>query len=113
MTKYGLALVGLLCGGQALAGCFERFPGVSFEQAPPFGQVAWSPLMPAAEIRVWLEQEGFTEVVLAATDFDRFWVRGACLAQVSALLDSDQAWLVGSEFGQTLSDVLETRYVAS
>ena len=108
MTKLSMAVIGLLWGGQAVAGCFTQFPGVALERLEPFGELAWSPLMPMAEIRAWLEAEGFKEIVLNSPESDIFWVRDACLAQVSGLMGSDQAWLIGSEFGQTLSDILET-----
>lgn len=113
MTKLSIALVGLLFTSHAVAGCFEGFPGIAVEKTQAFGEVAWSPLMSTAEIRAWLETEGFTEVVLDSPEPDTFWVRGACLAQVSGLVDSDQSWLIGSELGQILWDVLETRDVTS
>lgn len=113
MTKLLMAVLGLLWGGQAVAGCFAHFPGIDVERSHAFGEVAWSPLMSTAEIRAWLNAEGFTEIKMPAPELDGFWVRGACLAQVSELKGSDQAWLIGSEFGQTLSDILETRNVTS
>ena len=113
MTKLSVGLVSLLWGGQAVAGCFTHFPGIEVERSHAFGEVAWSPLMSTTEIDAWLDAEGFIEIKMPAPELDRFWVRGACLAQVSELKGSDQAWLIGSELGQVLWDVLETRDVTS
>lgn len=89
------------------AGCFSDFPGIQTEYVPPYGRLAWSPLMGLAQIHAWLTREQFFEVDLDAPRPDRFWVRGHCLAQVAPLESGDQGWLVGSEFGQALSELLE------
>ena len=101
------ALAVWMIATSASASCFDDFPNIRSEWIEPFGQIVWSPLVETSLIERWLNQRAFIEIEVTSPESDRFWVRGQCLAQITPLDSSNQAWLVGSAFGQPLFDALE------
>ncbi len=93
----------------AAGSCFDQVPEMRAEKTPPFGWIYWSPLKQAEQLRSWLRSADFMAIPLEGPAPDEFWVKGECLAQIAVLEGTDQAWLVGSEFGAIWSEVLEVR----
>ena len=111
MNKLKFSLISLLfVSNLGFAQCFDDFPNIRREHVDPYGFLSWSPLSLKTFLEGWLRQESFVEIAINGPFPDTFWVRGHCLAQVAALEGTDQAWLVGSEFGETLSDFMEASH---
>ena len=111
MTKFKLGFLSLLLvSNLSVAQCFDGFPNIRRGHVDPYGFLSWSPLSLKTFLEGWLQQHAFLPVQIDGPFPDTFWVRGYCLAQIAALKGTDQAWLVGSEFGEALSEFLEAAH---
>lgn len=109
MTKQWMGAIAMCVFSQSVTAgaCFSALPEVRSENTPPFGWIYWSPLQPVDMLRSWLLASDFQAIPVKGPEAGEFWVKGECLAQVTVLDGTDQAWLVGSEFGDIWSEVLE------
>jgi len=89
--------------------CFLEFPGIQTEQIAPFGVLVWSPLTPTTSVQAWLRDAGFQSLAIQdiSSEWDVFWVKGRCLAQVIGQGDGIHSWLVGSEHSDAWFNHLE------